>query len=777
MSITAFCKQFLKWISLFILITGICALISGYFLYRHISVDLPDVKSLQHVQYQIPLCIYSKDKLLIAQFGEKKRIPVTIEKVPAQLINAFLAAEDDSFFEHPGIDINGLARAALQLAITGKKKQGGSTITMQVTRNFLLSNEKTYTRKLKEIILALRIEQEYSKHQILELYLNQIFMGHRAYGVAAAAQVYYGKPINSLTLAENAMVAGLPKAPSSFNPVTNEARAIQRRNYVLQRMLELNHITQQQFDLASSQPSTAKLQAVSPEVQAPYLAEMVRQKIYEDYGERAYTAGFKVYTTINSNLQTAANHALANTLHAYDERHGYRFTQQTSNRKSIDLKDIPVIGDTFPGYITSISKVNANVQLQNHGVIELQWEDSKWTGAKIGSILKNGDLVRVRKLHGNKWALTQVPETEGAFVALNPTNGEIVALTGGFDFSRNKYNRVTQSKRQPGSGFKPIIYTTALEEGYTPASLINDAPLVIDVAGQETEWRPENYNKKFLGLTSLRTALTLSRNIISIRLLKEIGIDKAVKTAERFGFSDDQLPKTLSLALGSGHASPLEMVRFYATFANGGFLIEPYFIERIESAEGNVIFQANPKSACLDCETNPDSSHQSAPRIISPAINFLMNSMLRDVVQKGTATNAKVLGRQDLAGKTGTTNEQRDAWFNGYTPTVVATAWLGFDDFTPLGDHETGGTAALPMWIEFMQTALKDIPEQPLLEPEGIIKAFINPKTGLLVNEKNTAGVWEFFQADHLPSKSTIPQVDSINTNESRHETAIEELF
>jgi penicillin-binding protein 1A len=777
MSITAFCKKIFKWISLFILITGICSLISGYFLYRHISVDLPDVKSLQHVQYQIPLSIYSKDKLLIAQFGEKKRIPVTIENVPDQLINAFLAAEDDSFFEHPGIDINGLARAALQLAITGKKKQGGSTITMQVTRNFLLSNEKTYTRKLKEIILALRIEQEYSKHQILELYLNQIFMGHRAYGVAAAAQVYYGKSINSLTLAENAMIAGLPKAPSSFNPVTNEARAIQRRNYVLQRMLELNHITQQQFDLASGQPSTAKLQAVSAEVQAPFLAEMVRQKIYEDYGERAYTAGFKVYTTINSNLQTAANHALANTLHAYDERHGYRFSQQTSNRKSIALTDIPVIGDTLPGYITSISKVNANVQLQNHNIIELRWEDSNWAGAKIGSVLKNGDFVRVRKLNDNKWALTQVPETEGAFVALNPINGEIVALTGGFDFSRNKYNRVIQSKRQPGSGFKPIIYTTALEEGYTPASLINDAPLVIDVAGQETEWRPENYNKKFLGLTSLRTALTLSRNIISIRLLKEIGIDKAVKTAERFGFSDDQLPKTLSLALGSGHASPLEMARFYATFANGGFLIEPYFIERIESAEGVAIFQASPKSVCLDCETGPGSSHRSAPRIISPAINFLMNSMLRDVVQKGTATNAKVLGRQDLAGKTGTTNEQRDAWFNGYTPTVVATAWLGFDDFTPLGDHETGGTAALPMWIEFMQTALKDIPEQPFVEPEGIIKAFINPKTGLLVSEKNTTGVWEFFQTDHLPSKSTKPQVDSINTNESAHENAIEELF
>jgi penicillin-binding protein 1A len=434
-----------------------------------------------------------------------------------------------------------------------------------------------------------------------------------------------------------------------------------------------------------------------------------------------------------------------------------------------------MIGDTLPGYLLSLNEDKARIRLQNHSIIELDWENSKWAG--IGNILKVGDNIRVRKLKNNTWALTQVPETEGAFVALNPVNGAIVALTGGFDFYRNKYNRAIQSKRQPGSGFKPIIYTTALEEGYTPASMINDAPLVIDVAGQETEWRPENYNRKFLGPTSLRSAITHSRNIISIRLLKEISIEKAVKTAMRFGFSEEQLPKTLSLALGSGYASPLQMARVYAVFANGGFLIAPYFIERIESADGEIIYQAKPKTACSLCEISEEPSSSYAPRIISPEINFLMNSLLRDVVQKGTATSAKILERQDLAGKTGTTNEQRDAWFNGYTPQIVATAWLGFDDFTPLGDHETGGTAALPMWIEFMRTALQNKPEEPFEAPEGILKAFIDPKTGLLLPEKSASGVWEFFQASHMPTTTAIPQGDSNTESESPHESVVESLF
>ncbi|WP_333875387.1 penicillin-binding protein 1A [Methylobacter sp.] len=725
------------------------ATISGYFLYNKLSAELPDIKTLHNVQYQIPLSIYSKDNLLIAQFGEKKRTPVNIEEVPQQLINAFIAAEDDSFYQHPGVDFKGLIRAGLQLALTGKKKQGGSTITMQVTRNFLLSSEKTYTRKLKEIMLALKIEHEYPKNKILELYLNQIFMGHRAYGIAAAAQVYYGKSLADLSLAEHAMIAGLPKAPSIYNPITNETRAIERRNYVLHRMLELNHITQQEYENATRQPSTAKLQSVSPEISALYLAEMVRQKMFELYGEQAYTSGFKIHTTINGKLQTTANQALTDALHAYDERHGYR---RSRINKTIDFHELPIIGDTVPATVLSVKSHLATARLQDSSVIEIPWENIQWAGNPIGILLKTGDIIRVRQLPNNTWALTQVPEAEGAFVSLDPTNGAVLALTGGFDFFRNKYNRATQSKRQPGSGFKPIIYTTALEQGYTAASLINDAPIVIDIPGQENEWRPENYNKKFYGPTSIRSAITHSRNIISIRLLKEMGIEKVVATALRFGFTEDQIPKTLSLALGSGYASPLQMAQVYATFANGGFLVKPYFIERIESNEGEIIYQAKPKIACPACDSNEELNPNYAPRIISPQICFLMNSLLRDVVQHGTATGAKILGRQDLAGKTGTTNEQRDAWFNGYTQSNVATAWVGFDDFSPLGNLETGGVAALPMWIEFMQVALKDTSEIPLEMPEGIVKAFISPETGLLTAASNKSGKWEFFQEEHVPT-------------------------
>ncbi len=765
--------KFLKWLVLFFTAIILAAAISGYFLYNQLAADLPDINALHNVQYQIPLNIYSKDNLLIAQFGEKKRTPVAIEKVPQQLINAFIASEDDSFYEHPGVDFKGLLRAGLQLALTGKKRQGGSTITMQVTRNFLLTSEKTYTRKLKEIMLALKIEHEYPKDKIMELYLNQIFMGHRAYGIAAAAQVYYGKSLTELSLAEQAMIAGLPKAPSLYNPITNQDRAIERRNYVLHRMLELNHITQQDYQNASKQPSTAKLQSVTPEISALYLAEMVRQKIFELYGEQAYTSGFKVYTTINGTLQTTANQALSNTLHAYDERHGYRHSSQ----KVTEVAPT-VIGDTLPATILRVKNNSATASLQDKTLIEIPWENIKWAvGATGRSPLQVGDVIRVRQLPNNSWALTQIPEAEGAFVSLDPANGAILALTGGFDFYRNKYNRATQSKRQPGSGFKPIIYTTALEQGYTPASLINDAPIVIDNPGQENEWRPENYSKQFYGPTSIRAAITHSRNIISIRLLNEMGIEKAVATALRFGFADEQIPKTLSLALGSGYATPLQMARVYATFANGGFLIKPYYIERIESNEGEIIYQANPKIACPTCNSTEELNRNYAPRIITPPICFLMNSLLRDVVQHGTATGAKVLGRQDLAGKTGTTNEQRDAWFNGYTQSNVATAWVGFDDFSPLGNAETGGVAALPMWIEFMRVALKDTPETPLNMPDGIVKAFISPETGLLTADTNKAGIWEYFQADHVPTSFSSPAENSSADSNEPDEKPTENLF
>jgi penicillin-binding protein 1A len=558
-------------------------------------------------------------------------------------------------------------------------------------------------------------------------------MGHSAYGVVAATQTYYGKPLAKLTLAEHAMIAGLPKAPSAYNPITNEKRAIVRRNYVLHRMLELKYITEAQYNEAIAQPSTAKLQYSSSDVSAPFVAEMVRQQLFEQYGEGAYTSGMNVYTTISANLQIAADQALRHTLHSYDERHGYKISTQLEAGKNVKFADMPIIGDTYPVTIVSLTTQKATARLQNNTIIDVPWRSSRAASA-IRKTLKAGDILRVRQLKNDHWAFTQAPKVEGAFVALDPKNGAILALVGGFDFTRNKYNRATQSKRQPGSGFKPVIYTAALEHGYSPASLINDAPIVIRDASQENDWRPENYSKRFYGLTSIRKAITYSRNIVSIRLLKEMGIDAGIKTGLRFGFTKDQLPRGMSLALGSGHASPLQMSRFFATFANGGFLVEPYFIERIEASDGKVIFKAKPKMPCPTCAVKQKLKPTQATRVISPQINFLMNSLMRDVVQKGTATDARVLGRSDLAGKTGTTNDQRDAWFNGYTPSIAASAWVGFDNFAPLGKLETGGVAALPMWIEFMRTALKGTPVLPFIPPKGIIK-----KGG------------EFYQSDYSP--------------------------
>lgn len=584
-----------------LLVTG--AVGTGYFMYQRLSANLPDIKTLHDVRYEMPLSIYGKDKVLIAQFGGNKRIPVKIENVPKQLINAFVASEDDGFFEHSGVDYKGLIRAGIQLLVTGKKKQGGSTITMQVTRNFLLSNEKTYTRKLKEIILALKIEQEYPKNKILELYLNQIYMGHSAYGIAAAAQTYYGKSLKNLTLAEQAMIAGLPKAPSAYNPITNEDRAIERRNYVLQRMLELNYISQADFETATSEASTAKLQYHSSDVSAPHVAEMVRQYAYEKYGEDAYTLGLKIHTTIDSSLQKAAEQALWNSLHSYDERHGYRTKKPaTDESKETPIRTSPVIGDALAATVTSMSNNGIEATLYNGKAIDIPWKNSKWAIVKAKKQLTVNAPIRVRLSKKGIWMLTQVPEVEGAFVSLNPSNGAVLALVGGFEYNKNKFNRATQAKRQPGSGFKPIIYTAALEQGYTAASMINDAPLAIYDTSLGRIWKPENSTKKFYGPTSLRKGLTFSRNMVAIQLLKEMGIAKGIATGLRFGFTKEQLPPGLSLALGSGYASPLQMARMYAVFANGGFLVDPYFIEQIESREGKIIFQANPKTACSTCK-------------------------------------------------------------------------------------------------------------------------------------------------------------------------------
>ncbi|MDD5035396.1 MAG: penicillin-binding protein 1A [Methylococcaceae bacterium] len=746
----------------------------AYALYRYLEPQLPDIDLLLDARYQIPMSVYSKDGRLIGQFGEKKRNPVGIADIPRQTLQAFLAAEDDRFFEHPGVDYQGLLRAVFEFLRTGEKKQGGSTITMQVARNFFLSSEKTLLRKVKEILLAIKIESRLPKEQILELYLNKIYFGHHAYGIEAAAQVYYGKSASQLSLAETAMIAGLPKAPSSFNPLADPERALTRRNYVLKRMLKLQFIDDAQFNTAMAEPVNASLHTPVIELDAPYVSEMVRAEMYQKYGEEAYSNGYKVYTTLDSRLQSAADKALKQALHEYDERHGYRGAKRRVDLKKLtndkdwdeQLMSSPEVGNTIAGLVLSIKERSADVYLGHSGLIQLEWEGVRWARKYVNEdvqgpspramkdVLKIGDIIRLRLTEDGKWALTQVPKVEGALVSLDPKNGAILAMSGGFDFNHSKFNRVTQAQRQPGSGFKPVLYASALDAGYTPASIINDAPIVFnDPSLAGGAWRPQNYSGRFYGPTRLREALVKSRNLVSIRLLREIGLDKAIETAKQFGFSETELPRSLSLALGSGTATPLRMAQVFSVFANGGFRVEPYLIERIETHDGGVVFQATPPLACRDCQTTENQPANLAPRAITPQVHFMMNSMLQDVVRFGTATQAMEIGREDLAGKTGTTNEQRDAWFNGYTPSLVAISWLGFDTPKPLGEGETGGHSALPMWIYYMQEALKNFPEIHFPLPEGLIEARISPSSGLLVRAGNPNGITEYFPPDLIPKR------------------------
>lgn len=754
-----------------------------YFFILELSKELPDISQLDNVQYQTPLHIFSQDRLLIGQFGEQRRIPVTILDIPQQQINAFLAAEDERFYSHPGVDYKGLLRAANHLLATGQKTQGGSTITMQVARNFLLSKERTFLRKLKEILLALQIEQRYSKDQILELYLNKIYMGQRAYGLAAAAQTYYGTELKKLKLYQQAMIAGLPKAPSIYNPIVNTERAIERRNYVLRRMLELQFITQNEYQKAFRTPDNSSTQPVNIELNAPFIAEMARQEVVKRYGEDAYTLGLNVYTTISARLQTAADRALQNTLHQYDERHTYRGLPHKTFQTAQSLSSLRTIGDSQQAVVTEHSDAGISCTLADNSTILIPWKNVPWnnlnpqkSGQKMArntALIQINDIIWTRQLDDQSWALTQVPAAEGAFAAINPYNGAILAISGGFDFYRSRFNRATQSKRQPGSGFKPFIYTAALEKGFTPASIINDAPIVIEDPSQKHDWRPENYTRKFLGPIALRVALRKSINLVSVRLLQDIGIPYALETAMRFGFTREQLPGTLSLALGSGNAPPLKMASAYAVFANGGFLVKPYLIDKIEDHNGNILFQANPESVCQNCQDTDITVFNPAPRVISEQVHFLMNSLLRDVVQNGTATRAKQLGRIDLAGKTGTTNDQRDAWFNGFTPDIVASAWVGFDNLHSLGKGETGGKTALPMWIEFMKTALEGIPEKPLIPPQGIVQAYINPQDGLLLDQSDKNGVWEYFTGETSPKIYSAPAIPKFDANQEWFEEGL----
>ncbi|NND45061.1 MAG: penicillin-binding protein 1A [Xanthomonadales bacterium] len=757
---------------------------------------------------QVPLRVYSEDGKLISVFGEKRRIPVPIEEVPDQLKHAFLAGEDARFYKHPGIDYQGITRAVWNLVTTGEKTIGGSTITQLVARNFFLSFEKTFSRKTREIFLALKIERELSKDEILELFFNKILLGHRAYGVGAAADVYYGKTVDELTLAQSAMIAALPKAPSRINPITSPERALERRNYVLGRMLELDYITQEEYDQAMAERDNAFYHGATTEVSAPYLAEMVRREALALLGEEAYTGGYSVHTTIKAEWQEAANEAVMAGLEDYDRRHGYRgpeaqvdlAEQATTDDWAETLRPYRPVAGLIPGLVVEVDEAIALVYLETGQTVALGLEDVEWARPfisrdrfglapkKVSDVLTAGDIIRTRLDDNGRWRLGQLPEAESSLVSIDPANGAIRALVGGYDFARSKFNRAIQSRRQPGSSFKPFLYSAALEAGLTTASIINDAPIVFEDDELERTWKPQNFSEKFFGPTRLREAMVNSRNLVSIRLLRNIRVPFAREYISRFGFDPGELPANLSMALGSANLTPLSLARGYAVFANGGFLVDPFYIHSITDDEGRMIFRANPPIVCPDCEQAEETSDMPAvsneqeapafrplavnepeeenpapdiiqeplepvyaPRVISEQNAYLVRSMMMDVVRRGTGVKALELGRADLAGKTGTTNEQRDAWFSGYNDALVTTVWVGFDSHEPLGSLEVGGRAALPIWIDYMRVALENIPDTPRPMPEGLAQARIDPDTGELARLDNPDAIMELFEAGNLP--------------------------
>jgi penicillin-binding protein 1A len=743
-----------------------------------LTPTLPSLDELTENRLKVPLRVYSAEGTLIAEFGEERRIPIQVAEAPPQLIRAVLSAEDDAFYYHQGVDFQGILRAAINNLRRGRTAEGASTITMQVARNYFLSPEKTFARKIREVLLAFKIEREFSKDQILELYLNKIFLGNRAYGFAAAAQTYFGKNLNDLTLPEMALLAGLPKAPSRYNPLSSPENALDRRSYVLRRMLKLGYIDEATFTEAMNTPLGASRHALRYSVDAPYVAEMVRQVMVEKYTESSYADGYNVYTTIRAKDQQAADVALRKALLDYDRRHGWRGPagRENINRKTeasrLDelLKDYPVVGGLFPAIIRHTDEQKAVAYIQDGNSIELGLPAIAWAARyidedtlgpspkRVADVLRLGDVVYLEHLNEDEWKLAQVPDVEGGFVALDPKNGAILALGGGFDF---RHNQVTLAQRQPGSGFKPFIYSAALEKGFTPASLISGAPIVVEDVSLEDEWRPEDYSRKFFGPTRLRKALALSLNLVSVRLLRAITPEYAAEYMGRFGFDPAKLPKNLSLTLGTADATPMQMASAFAVFANGGHRIEPYLIERIEDAKHNILEQANPIVVCPGCPT-PKSVDPAKPapryaeQVITPQNSFLMNSILRDTISYGTAQAANVLNRKDLAGKTGTTNDHRDAWFNGFNSDLVAITWVGFDQNKPLGKGETGGHAALPMWIDYMRVVLDGVPEKPLVQPPGIVTAHINRETGKPTAASDPNAMLEYFMEGTVESSADV---------------------
>ncbi len=754
--------------------------------------NLPSVDSLKDVPLKVPLRVYTSEGRLMAEFGEERREPVVIEQVPEPLIQAILAAEDERFYSHPGVDFMGVMRAAAANLRTGSHDQGASTITMQVARNYFLTREKTYTRKVREALLSFRLERALTKDQILELYINKIFLGHRAYGFAAAAKVYYGKQLEDLSIAEMAMLAGLPKAPSRDNPLTNTKRAMQRRNYVLRRMHGLGHIDDADLQQLLETPLTASKHSVPVDVDAPYVAEMVRDHLVAKYGEDAYWRGFKVYTTVAGALQQTAQQALRTGLKAYDRRHGFRGAlthadlDETADKSQLDeiLKQIPASGELVPAVVIETRAKAATVYTLKSALVTIPWEGMAWarryrSAESLGGqpksaseMLAPGDVVYVeRGLEQGGWRLSQLPAVAGGLVSLRPDDGAILALTGGFDFYLSKFNRIMQAERQPGSNIKPFIYSAALDHGFTPATLVSGAPIVVEDESQDTIWRPENYSKKFFGPTRLRRALSQSLNLVSVRILRAIGIENALDHLARFGLDPDDLPRGLSLALGSGTSKPIDIVRAYAVFANGGYLVEPYFIKWIENQYGDIIEQTNPRKVCracsvtdrakaVDAEPSPGPQQPAARQVLDSGNHFLITDMMQQAVRSGTARRALQLNRTDLAGKTGTTNDFRDAWFSGFNREVVTTVWVGFDDSSTLGRGEAGSRAALPIWIDFMQVALEGTANRFFIPPDNVVSRYVDKDTGRVTQTGSPNGYKEFFLVTNAPVG--LPVVDGL---------------
>lgn len=805
--------------------------------YYYVKPELPDVATLRDVELQTPMQVFSQDGKLISQFGEKRRNPVSYDEIPRHLVEALIATEDSRFYDHPGIDPIGITRAAIVVAMSGSAKQGASTITQQLARNFFLSNEKKIMRKIKEIFIAIHIEQLLSKEEIMELYVNKIFLGHRSYGFGAAARVYFGKDLPDLTLSEIATLAGMPKAPSTMNPIYSLERATNRRNVVLGRMLDEKYITQEEYDEARAEELVSKYHGAEIELSAPYVAEVARAWMVERYGEDAYTSGMKVYTTVDSTLQDAANRAAITNLLNYDERHGYRGaekvlwqTEQAAWEQEQIVKHLrsqPTYGDLTPAVVTKVDAQSAHVWVKNQGEGVIEWQGMNWarkflTDDRQGpapsnakEILAVGEQIWVRSeaISGKEatteeseeateianaaptnWRLSQVPNANTAFVAMNPDNGAVLSMVGGFNFVHNKFNRATQSIRQVGSGIKPFIYSAAIDKGLTLASLINDAPINQWDKSQGTAWRPKNSPPTYVGPTRLRIGLAQSKNVMAVRVLREVGLDDTRNYLTRFGFDIDEVPRSETIALGAGSLTPMKVAQGYSVFANGGYYVEPFYISRVESPFGDVKFEASPKVVChQDCETtletdpiadefaeqDVDAETQYAPQVISEQNAFLVREMLYSNIWgggnwregtgwNGTGWRAQPLKRRDIGGKTGTTNDSKDTWYSGYGPGIVATVWVGFDnhnrnlgrtknnsnlDKKQITGAEAGAKTAQPAWVDFMGLALKDVPAQRKDIPEDIVRVRIDRDTGLLTNKSDGSSMFEYFVKGTEPTE------------------------